>query len=494
MTEVPEDLRRAKQAIEDKLLARPGVTGVDIGPKIVGGRPTDQLAIRVLVERKRDDVPDDERIPGQVGDYPTDVLQRRYVLHATTGSPDPPAPAPPLDRMTYHPLLGGISIGPCRQVDGQGFVGTLGAIVRDTRTGAPMLLGNYHVFALDEDGAPGDALAQPGPPDGGACPQFLAGWLVRSSVGGEVDCAVAAPSRPVVRWIADIGPIAGTAKPAIGQRVRKRGRTTGVTYGTIDTIDLTQQISFGTELVTLTNQINVIPDTTRNAQFGARGDSGAVLVTDDNEIVGLYMAGDEESGNGIANPIASVLSALDVELATGVPAGPPAPCGPAMPSPGRSAPCAPPGAGPPPPCSPPPWVIAPPWGRPRPPGPPPWLAAPWTPPAPCFPPPWEGGPPPHAPPWMGPPPCAPPPWVGPPPPCAPPPWVGPPPPCAPPPWVGPPPPWAPPAPCVPPPWMGGAPWGPAAGDAAAKAAGQGTSSSTAPCDGRQRADEKGTSR
>jgi hypothetical protein len=57
------------------------VTGVDIGRKIVGGRKTDRMAIRVYVESKRD-MPRQEEIPKTIRGVPTDVIERRFVLHA----------------------------------------------------------------------------------------------------------------------------------------------------------------------------------------------------------------------------------------------------------------------------------------------------------------------------------------------------------------------------------------------------------------------------
>jgi len=58
---------------------RPGVTGVDIGFKEVDGQRTDQLAIRVLVGKKRDVRPE-EHVPERIQGFPTDVIERRYEL------------------------------------------------------------------------------------------------------------------------------------------------------------------------------------------------------------------------------------------------------------------------------------------------------------------------------------------------------------------------------------------------------------------------------
>ena len=39
-----DEVRRVKEGVEKELLTLPGVTGVDIGKKIVGGEKTDELA------------------------------------------------------------------------------------------------------------------------------------------------------------------------------------------------------------------------------------------------------------------------------------------------------------------------------------------------------------------------------------------------------------------------------------------------------------------
>jgi hypothetical protein len=75
-----EDVRRIKEAHEHDLLKVPGVTGVDVGYKMVGGQQTDVLAIRVYVARKIDPPPD-QRIPAEIEGVPTDVIERRFELH-----------------------------------------------------------------------------------------------------------------------------------------------------------------------------------------------------------------------------------------------------------------------------------------------------------------------------------------------------------------------------------------------------------------------------
>jgi len=105
--------------------------------------------------------------------------------------------------------------------------------------------------------------------------------------------------------------------------VRKRGRTTRLTYGVVDSVSLTLNVDYGHDIGvrTLTGQLGVRPDPARSPTFSAKGDSGSVLIGEAREVVGLLFAGDD-TGYGVANPIAEVLSALDISVATG-----PAPSG-----------------------------------------------------------------------------------------------------------------------------------------------------------------------
>lgn len=348
VAEVHPDLKRVKQAVEHEFLNRPGVVGVDIGYKEVQGQRTGELAIRVLVERKRD-VPAPQRIPAEVQGIPTDVIERKFELHGL-GVPALEL-APQLDTGTYDPLAGGISVGPCRLVRGQVFVGTLGAIVKDNASGEPLLLSNFHVLCVDKTWAVGDALSQPGVPDSGRCPRTVVGNLLRASLGEQVDCAVANVTRGTTCAVAEIGPLKGQGLAALGDVVRKRGRTTGLTYGVVDTVDLTVTMSYGGDIgdITLTNQIGIRPDSTRNVKFGDRGDSGSVLVNDRSEVVGLYAAGSSgDEGYGLANPIGPVLTALNVSICTEDTTSPGQPPDP-TPGPGRP----PERRYPPPPCPPP---------------------------------------------------------------------------------------------------------------------------------------------
>jgi hypothetical protein len=311
---VSNEVRQIKADVEDDLLDRPGINAVDIGYKYVGGQKTDQVAIRVYVDEKRD-VSTEESIPDNIQGVVTDVIQRKIVLH-TLSVPESSISLQ-ADTGRYEPLKGGISIGPCRTIGGSIFVGTLGAIVKDNATGNPMMLSNFHVMCVDTGWSVGDTLAQPGRVDSGRCPSDIVGTLQRASLGGQVDCAVASiTDRSHACEIIDVGSVTGTSTATLGMPIRKRGRTTSLTYGTVDSIDLTVSVDYGPGLgfQTLRNQIGIKVDSSRSPQFGNSGDSGSVVIDNDRKVVGLYFAGSADGSFGVANPIQVVLDTLNVRL------------------------------------------------------------------------------------------------------------------------------------------------------------------------------------
>lgn len=127
-----------------------------------------------------------------------------------------------------------------------------------------------------------------------------------------LDCAVASiDARSGASCeIVDIGNITGTSTSVnIGDLVRKRGRSTRVTFGDIESKDQTITIRGQTFF----HQIGIEPDLTRNNTFGEDGDSGVVVVNGSSEVIGLYWGG-SGSGHGSANPIQSVLNALNISM------------------------------------------------------------------------------------------------------------------------------------------------------------------------------------
>lgn len=311
-----------KQQVEDEWLGKPGVTGIEVGYKYVNGQRTDEIAVRVLVEHKSDTVPQQDRVPEAMAGIRTDVIERTFVLQQdVTNRTLESEIAPQVDAGTYSPVQGGISIGPCRSVGGYVYVGTLGAVVKDNATGNPMLLSNFHVMCIDAGWTVGDTMAQPSRVDGGTCPGSVTGSLQRAVLSSRVDGAVASlRGRGYSCSLTEIGFVTGTATATLGAAVRKRGRTTELTYGFVDGISLTVNLDYGSSIGwrTLRNQISIRPDTTRNPKFSASGDSGSVVVNRGRKVIGLLFAGSPADGFAIANQIADVLEELNVSMCIGV--------------------------------------------------------------------------------------------------------------------------------------------------------------------------------
>jgi hypothetical protein len=319
-------VRTVKEQVEDELLGHANVTGVDIGPKIKGGVDTGELSIVVYVDKKRKTIAAKDRIPETVKGIKTDVQEEVIVLHpAMVRLADEELMVDPAE---YATLEGGMSIGPCRaiyleppDVPAPGnyiFVGTLGAIVRDKANSAAMMLTNFHVACVTDTWAVGDDITQPSRVDGGACPSDTVGEITRAVLSENVDGAVLSLNgdRPFQCSILEIGEVKGTAAAALGMAVRKRGRTTGLTYGSVTSADYTTTIDYGDGLGshTLKHQIRIAVDSAKSTQFGNSGDSGSVVVDNNNNVIGLYFAGTTTGAIGVANPIAAVLSELDIEV------------------------------------------------------------------------------------------------------------------------------------------------------------------------------------
>lgn len=306
----------AKEAVESELLEKKNVVGVAVGNKYTDGEKTGDVAIVVYVSQKGGRLAAADRIPDEIDGIPTDVIEASFEPKEKKSLADV---TPKVDTGTYDPLQGGISIGPCRSIGGFVYTGTLGCIVTDNVSGDNMLLTNFHVAAIDSGWSVGDTQAQPSRVDTGACPADVVGTLQRAVIDTAIDAAVIShDARDIDCTIVDIGEVEGTSTVSVGDRVRKRGRTTELTVGEVDAVGATVSVPYDPSIgtITLTNQIIITADTSANPAFGLGGDSGSVVVNDDNEVVGLYFAGNGPGDLGVANPIAAVEAGLDVTVYT----------------------------------------------------------------------------------------------------------------------------------------------------------------------------------
>ncbi|HEX2909010.1 MAG TPA: hypothetical protein VHO69_19210, partial [Phototrophicaceae bacterium] len=337
---------------QNALRAKPNVVGVAVGRKNLTG----ELSVVTLVEQKKPvaALSAQEMVPKKLDGVQTDVIEVGYLRAYQT----------PRDR--FRPTIpSGVSIGHYKIT-----AGTLGTIVTDRTTGEKFILSNNHVLANSNDALVGDPILQPGTADGGQNPADIVARLERfvrirftdepdtpiptpdGSTGCDVvsvvvsatnalatllgsskrvaptaatstsqtttataqildnavDAALAKPVDPnmFTGEILNIGLVSGTKAPQLGMTVRKSGRTTGYTEGTINLINATVTVAYGSKSARFTGQIIT-------SAMSQGGDSGSLIVDGtENKAVGLLFAGSNLAT--IFNPIDAVLEALKINI------------------------------------------------------------------------------------------------------------------------------------------------------------------------------------
>lgn len=203
-------------------------------------------------------------------------------------------------------------------------VGSLGMMIDDRR--GPLLLSNNHVLAAQNRAELGDRIVQAGGGDldeddviarlerfVALCPSEAGAHLRWGNVVfNRVDAAIARVA-PGVAWRPDYLPyhrlpaLRRRSNPRLGDEVFKVGRTTGLRRGRI---------------VSVANRVGPIPyavgdcwfrgsfmiESLDGRSFSDGGDSGAVVVRGDGEVLGLVFAGNGEQT--FACPIADVVDEL----------------------------------------------------------------------------------------------------------------------------------------------------------------------------------------
>ena len=320
-------LQEIKKAREEELLRLPGVQGVGIGYKEVGGQETGDLAVVVYVDKKvARRALGDAAVPRALsltisaatvptatrGSGPTTPLE--VTLDAQTDVKEVGVIEAQIYSARLRPAKPGYSVGHYKIT-----AGTFGALVRDVCSPCRVhILSNNHVLANSNAAAIGDPVLQPGAYDGGTLPGDTVAHLARFvpiSLGDPdrynlVDCALATPTdlRLVTASIAGQGIPRGTVEATLNMAVTKSGRTTQTTTGKVIDVNATVAVNYGVGVAYFRNQII----TTAMSQGG---DSGSLLLSEaDQKATGLLFAGSSQIT--IHNHIHNVLMALGVELVT----------------------------------------------------------------------------------------------------------------------------------------------------------------------------------
>ncbi len=328
----------------------------DIVPEFVEGVETDIIETGEIVALEIQKGGGRDRYPGD--DPPPEPPK-----------PEPdPEPDPQLRKGKWRPAPGGISLGHYNIS-----TATLGGVVK--KNGTRYILSNNHVLADSNAGKIGDPIWQPGPADGGTAAdeiaklsEFIYIWpegeqpippppppppppepsncpvantIVKTfnalsqatnhktripnpiipsvaiaipiqegeedgSIENLVDCAIARPNNDddVLDEIYRIGKVTGTVEPEVNMKIKKSGRTSAVVEGTVTRLDASIKVRYNRFLAYFKGQIIT-------NKISAGGDSGSLVLTEDNKLVGMLFAGSPTIT--VVNKISDVIEALDLD-------------------------------------------------------------------------------------------------------------------------------------------------------------------------------------
>lgn len=200
--------------------------------------------------------------------------------------------------------------------------GTIGVRVKDL-SGKLFLLSNNHVFANTNNAKVGDNILQPGPIDGGVNPSDAIGTLntfVPITFCAGSTCTANKMDAALVSTTAALSdratpcdgygiPSATVSAATTNLKVKKYGRTTGLTSGVIAAVNVTIDVGYtSTQVARFTGQVYIA-----TPGFIGPGDSGSLIVTESgNKPVALVFAGTTNAA--FASPINDVLKKFNVTV------------------------------------------------------------------------------------------------------------------------------------------------------------------------------------
>ncbi|MEP7343634.1 MAG: hypothetical protein ABI877_00145 [Gemmatimonadaceae bacterium] len=288
---------------EAELMRYEGVGSVAVGVKETANNPTEEIVFRVYVAEKK--APDQLR-PGAM--IPTSVLGVR------TDVIPPRTPIKSEDADRYRPLMGGVRI--CN--DSSSAFGTLGCFAQRNGGDHSIVMLSCHHVMMARSATIGEPIGQPNVSCCCCCKGDVVAEVVDASDTVLVDCAIARLTKEgnFTNEIDEIGPIFGAAPLNAGgstvlptDKVFKRGRSTGYSEGIVVAASMTPPGG------AKNHQIEIIPRGPKFKRFANRGDSGSVVVNENNAVVGLLWAIDAETEKlGFANIITNVTTAMDITI------------------------------------------------------------------------------------------------------------------------------------------------------------------------------------
>jgi hypothetical protein len=216
-----------------------------------------------------------------------------------------------------RPVEGGHSIG---HGSTSGETGTMGCVVKN-KSGDRFGLTCNHVIADLNNAVRGTTKVwSPGSGDGGTSSDLLGVVhdYVPLAFGGsynDVDAALAKPNAPsdLDPIVHGIGTVNGwTSTINFGDEVQKSGVETGVTNGKYR-LQVNGLVTFAGGKTALFQNLLGIIGTSTTSDFAEKGDSGAVVLNDNSEIVGQVISVTTDIDLTLASPIEPVMKQLQVE-------------------------------------------------------------------------------------------------------------------------------------------------------------------------------------
>ncbi len=218
---------------------------------------------------------------------------------------------------SQRPAQGGESIG-----HHNGDTGTFGCLVKDDVRRQYILSCNHVLAALNKGKRGQDEIWVPGQKDGGG-PHDRIGVLDAYkdiALGGQtsnlIDAALCRPDSPndVLPGTRHCGHLRGHQdNPPFHIAVRKEGRKTGVTHGALRIKNLSLLVTYETgDKALFDGQLGIIG--TQSSYFAKQGDSGAVVIDEENKAIGLLFCVSERVDIAYANPIKAIREEFGVSL------------------------------------------------------------------------------------------------------------------------------------------------------------------------------------
>lgn len=218
---------------------------------------------------------------------------------------------------TARPAEGGESLG-----HSNGDTGTFGCLVKNGANVLFLLSCNHVIAALNKGQKGVDAVWQPGMKDGGSVNSRIgvlddfAKIITGGHMSNRIDAALCKPDQvgDVSSKITSIGALSGAQSISLGASVRKSGAKTGLTKGKIRLNNLSVIVDYpGGVQALFDGQLGII-GTEVGKNFSDQGDSGSIVVDDQNCAVGLLISCLSGVDLTIANPIQEVLAHFQVTI------------------------------------------------------------------------------------------------------------------------------------------------------------------------------------